>query len=1129
MFANISKYGYIIHIPSKYNMTKPLEIFSNPEQYINFLIHKDMERLYGQYFDWKEIPNPYNKEKATRGIIECISAFANTNQEGGLLILGIADDGTVKGTEHLTEDQHNNLLDLANQKLRHQASQHTDIEIQAHRVILVYIPYENRNICQTNEGNPKAWKRQGAQNILFKQEDWDYFRNRKNPGAWEMQALTIYEERLLDKALFDEFRGAYLADSEVANTYSVIDVLENAGAIIKYQDSWWFTNMGYLFFCSNPQRLFPSAYIRFLKYETKLSDRPNPGDTIGEQEFKGALPTMIRKIRDWVKDANWFRRYTYRAPDGFSFIHEDEYPIFAIGEAIVNAVVHRDYALQIPIDCKTYLDAFSISNAGGILQNQQVLPPRFELGSIVMKSYARNPKLAEWFKIMPDEDGKPFVRRLSEGTRRMQQEIENLKLPRPEYQTNGETILTFQNNIAERSKRFFAHNLPKYSTSEYLNLFAIHFQGDVSTYDKGVLVKEILGVLRDNLQAKGWYIDRFGKGRLTIHQRGASYPLANSAAEKIMRIFRAYTLQIKRYGETFYLVIDYKAELKNIQSLEKITVNKRQSILNQTAIAKYVGTWEKCAIKQIGTSTSVVYLFDFDTEVEIHNTQIIPHLSLTQIQDNLRENEINFDLQKQLKEASLLTLPNASLERARLTLYEAKAIAEIMPIKLNGFQFSIDTEPTFLLNNTSLVSQSGEMKPLSIFHDLQEPQVSFANQQKSVNILEGLSKFGAYKNQPRDITIIPICTESERELMVSLIERLQKGKYKYEGSERTFGIKLRYETIYTVINHNSIEAECKRLVQQNSVWEGDSALSRIFLVSLPENQFTTDDHNAPYYAIKEFLFEKGIPCQMINSPTLRNPDWKDLNLSLNLVAKCGLVPWVLSERLSEADFFIGIAYTTTRNSKNREKMMGFVSVFDEYGRWRFYKGESVFSFEEKKEYFAHLVPETLKELGHLPENAHIHIHTASRFSKEDENVILQAAKKVTPNVHFSFVWINDTHLLRGYDNSNVAGSLSRGSYVCLSPYSLLLSTTGYNIFKKSLGTPRMIEANIHTEGEISLKLYAKHLLSLTKLNWASTNALTGEPITTKYASDIAYLTEKFIQRKGNFKLHKVLEKTPWFI
>ena len=1110
-------------------MYKPLDIFNNPESYVDFLTNPDLERLYGQHFDWKEIINPYSKEKAQNGIIECVSAFTNSNTDGGLLVLGIADNATIKGVEHLSDEHRKSLLDLPNQRLKHQAIQYKDITIEGHQVILMFIPYEQRNVCQTNEANPKAWKRQGAQCIPFKQEDWEYFRNRKNPGLWEMQPCTPYEERLVDMALFEEFKGAWLADSDTASTYDIIDVLENAGAVVKHQGNWWFTNAGFLFFCSNPQRLFPSAYIRFLKYEAKVHDRPNPGDTVGEHEFKGALPTMIRKIRDWVKDSNWFRRYTYRSSDGFSFTHEDEYPIFAIGEAIVNAVVHRDYALQMPIDCKSYLDAFQVHNAGGILQNQISLPAKFELGSIAIKSYARNQKIAEWFRKMPDEDGKPFVRRLSEGTKRIQSEMQRLNLPSPIYQTNGDTILTFQNNIEERSKRFFSHNVPTHSTNEYLNLFAISFQGKTDSYDKGILLKEILGVLKDNLQAKGWYLDYYSKGRLTVHQRGDTFPLNNQIADKICNIFKAFVLQVKIFDGHFYLAIDYKAELKNIQPIDKLEKLLQQNIIGQRGIVKYQGRWENCTIRQIGNERSIVHLFDFDAEIEADNTVIVPQLSSAQITENLRYNKVQFDLQSKLKEASLLTLPNAAIERAKLTSQAVKALAAIMPLKFNGFQFNIDYQPTFLLNSPVVVSDEQDITPLSVFHDLQEPQVSFANKHQSVNILDGLNKFGSYINEARDITIVPVCTTEERQQMAGLIERLQIGKYKYEGSERTFGVKFIYETIYTTNTHDEIEAECKRIVQQHSVWEGDSFLSRIFLVSLPENKYSLDDHTSPYYGIKEFLFEKGIPCQMVNTPTLKNPDWKDLNLSLNIVAKCGLVPWVLSEKLPEADFFMGIAYTTARNSKNREKMMGFVSVFDEYGRWRFYKGESVFSFEKKKEYFAKLVPETLKELGHLPENAKVHIHTASRFSFEDRQVILTAAKSVLPNAHFSFVWINDSHLLRGYDNSNVGGSLSRGTYVSLSPRRFLLSTTGYNIFKKLLGTPKMIEATIHTEEKISLKLYAKHLLGLTKLNWASTNALTGEPITTKYASNIAYLTEKFIQRRGNFKLHKVLEKTPWFI
>lgn len=62
-----------------------------------------------------------------------------------------------------------------------------------------------------------------------------------------------------------------------------------------------------------------------------------------------------------------------------------------------------------------------------------------------------------------------------------------------------------------------------------------------------------------------------------------------------------------------------------------------------------------------------------------------------------------------------------------------------------------------------------------------------------------------------------------------------------------------------------------------------------------------------------------------------------------------------------------------------------------------------------------------------------------------------------------------------------------------------------------------------------LKSIATQILYLTKLNWVSTDSLCGEPITIKYARNIAYLTAAFLRQNKSFKLHQTLENTPWFI
>ena len=51
---------------------------------------------------------------------------------------------------------------------------------------------------------------------------------------------------------------------------------------------------------------------------------------------------------------------------------------------------------------------------------------------------------------MKDERGEPLVRALSEGTRKMRQEMENLSLPAPNYETAQRTSVTLYNHFEER-------------------------------------------------------------------------------------------------------------------------------------------------------------------------------------------------------------------------------------------------------------------------------------------------------------------------------------------------------------------------------------------------------------------------------------------------------------------------------------------------------------------------------------------------------------------------------------------------------------------------------------------------------------------------------------------------------
>jgi hypothetical protein len=57
----------------------------------------------------------------------------------------------------------------------------------------------------------------------------------------------------------------------------------------------------------------------------------------------------------------------------------------------------------------------------------------------------------------------------------------------------------------------------------------------------------------------------------------------------------------------------------------------------------------------------------------------------------------------------------------------------------------------------------------------------------------------------------------------------------------------------------------------------------------------------------------------------------------------------------------------------------------------------------------------------------------------------------------------------------------------------------------------------------------KPMLSLTRLNWASTRAFCHAPITIKFAHDIVYLMNVFLATGADFRLHHGLQNTPWFL
>ena len=97
-------------------MPNPKEVFEHHQQHRNFITASSDADFEGQHFDRQEVPpaesnGQVDKRKLRRfktdRVVSSISAFANGNRDGGMLVPGVSNTGEIKGIDHLREDQIN--------------------------------------------------------------------------------------------------------------------------------------------------------------------------------------------------------------------------------------------------------------------------------------------------------------------------------------------------------------------------------------------------------------------------------------------------------------------------------------------------------------------------------------------------------------------------------------------------------------------------------------------------------------------------------------------------------------------------------------------------------------------------------------------------------------------------------------------------------------------------------------------------------------------------------------------------------------------------------------------------------------------------------------------------------------
>jgi len=196
----------------------------------------------------------------------------------------------------------------------------------------------------------------------------------------------------LDAALLDDYRQR-LAERRPGSGLETLPLemlLLRVGAANRQGKRIRPTVAGILFFAADPQRFFPSLTTTFLHF---------PGTTISRQddeaplyldnrELTGPVPEMIEDARAAIYQA------TRKEAVVEGFVRHDvtEYPEFAVREAVVNAVAHRDYRRTGSfIQIRLFSDRLEVQNPGGLTGGVTV-------DNIVYEQFTRNPYIVRFLE-----------------------------------------------------------------------------------------------------------------------------------------------------------------------------------------------------------------------------------------------------------------------------------------------------------------------------------------------------------------------------------------------------------------------------------------------------------------------------------------------------------------------------------------------------------------------------------------------------------------------------------------------------------------------------------------------------------------------------------------------------------
>ncbi|MEA1986923.1 MAG: putative DNA binding domain-containing protein, partial [Candidatus Marinimicrobia bacterium] len=299
------------------------------------------------------------KESISSSLGKEICAFANG--QGGKIILGVKDDGSIKG------------INLTNKNISRVQNIARNID-PSFEVVIEQI--ENLGIIYVPEGKEKPYTvsghfylRQGANSQQLDRDEIKTFFQKENQISFERKTKNFTDKDFSNTVLKNFKRNANISKNLSKNhTLKNLNLLTNDKL----------NNAGILFFTQHIKKYFQMASIMCFLYsdieQTEIIDSKEFAEDF-ISNLENANNYLISKLNTAIIIKDELR-------------HKEklELPKEALREAVINAMIHRDYFVNSNVQINISPDKVEIINPG------KLLFPKSDFGKI---SVRRNPILVD--------------------------------------------------------------------------------------------------------------------------------------------------------------------------------------------------------------------------------------------------------------------------------------------------------------------------------------------------------------------------------------------------------------------------------------------------------------------------------------------------------------------------------------------------------------------------------------------------------------------------------------------------------------------------------------------------------------------------------------------------------------